>query len=487
MRIDICPENTILRLAVATSIRQLIQIGLFLVALPLTVGLVSAIYQVNQLHDVTRDTLRETTSAIAAGRALVTLALNMERIAGQFSVLAEDELFERYKKQRGPFNGTLDKLLKLSLQATAAEHLKELQESEAELYQYLYVSSSSKRKPEQTAPEITLYRLANRLQLDINHTVARRAEQLEQRSKRVQNLLWLQALVLIPLAMLLLIFFGILITRPLNELSLAIRRMSAGNYADVIAVSGPEDTRELGQRLEGLRQQLANLEQQKLTFLQHMSHELKTPLTSLREGVSLLRDRVAGPLTDTQSEVLDILDANGQLLQKEVEALLDFNQALHDERLAVPENLQLDELAQQCIEKQRLPLRAGNIQLQQALIPATVHGDAKQLLTVMDNLLSNAIKYAPAHTLIQMRIHSTADSVLFELMDQGPGISDSEAEHIFEPFYQGAIARRGAVSGTGLGLALVQRYVTLHNGTVTLEKSEQGAHFVVALPLVTHG
>lgn len=472
-----------MRLAVATSIKQLIQIGLFLVALPLTVGLIMAIYQVDRLHEATAESLQETTNAITAGRSLATLALNMERIAGQFSVLAEKELLERYKRQRGPFNGTLEKLSRLSLQPAAASRLTELQNKEHELYQYLYTSSSAAKKTHTKKPDVSLYNLANKLQLEINRTVAARSKKLEQRSRRVQRLLWSQALVLIPLAMVLLIIFGVLITRPLNQLSQAIRLMSAGNYTDEIDVSGPEDTRELGLLLERLRQQLADLEQQKLTFLQHVSHELKTPLTSLREGVSLLQDGVIGPLNETQSEVVKILKSNGLQLQKEVEALLDFNQALHDERLGVPEDLALDALAQECIEKLSLPLRTKDINLKSSIHPALVHGDKKQLTTVIDNLLSNAIKYAPEGSSIRIQLRTTLNRAIFDIIDSGPGVNSNEAQLIFEPFYQGAIARRGTVSGTGLGLAIVQRYIVLHNGTVTLIKSDSGAHFRVSLPL----
>lgn len=476
-----------MRLVVAKSIKQLIQIGLFLVALPLTVGLVTAIVQVDRLHEATSDSLRDTTDAIAAGRSLVTLALNMERIAGQFSVLAEDELLQRYERQRGPFHGTLDKLGELSLRPAALTELSELQAGEAQLYQYLYEASSTQQALPPQAAQISLYNLANQLQLGINRSVASRAAELERQSRQVQRLLWLQALVLIPLAMLLLIVFGVLITRPLTQLGAAIRRMGAGNYAEEIELSGPEDTRELGQRLDRLRQQLADLEHQKLTFLQHVSHELKTPLTSLREGVSLLQDGVTGPLTETQAEVVEILEHNGQQLQKEVEALLDFNQALRDERQGLPEDLCLAQLARESIERQRLQLRTRRLRLEPELQDAPVHGDRKQLATVMDNLLSNAIKYAPQGSKIDVRVQCRAGRALVDIIDAGPGISATEAEHIFEPFYQGAIARRGTVSGTGLGLAIARRYVTLHSGTLALKESERGAHFRVSIPLAQHG
>jgi len=476
------------RIVVATSIKQLIQIGLFLVALPLSVGLATSIYQVDRLHEATSATLHETTSAIAAGRSLVTLALNMERIAGQFSVLEEKEQLQRYKRQRVPFSGTLNKLAKLSLRDTAQLHLSKLRNSEEELYQYLKNASEvGVQQTELEEPDISLYALANKLQLGINRSVAAKATQLEQRSKSVQNILWLQALVLIPLAMMLLIIFGGLITSPLNQLSQAIRRMSTGNFTEPVTISGPEDTRELGTRLDKLRTQLSNLEQQKLSFLQHVSHELKTPLTSLREGVSLLQDGVLGQLTDTQTEVVDILNTNGQQLQKEVEALLDFNQALLEEKQSTPEEFNLSALLHDCMESQHLQLRAREITIKSDLKVAKVRADKKQISTVMDNLLSNAIKYAPPSSTVQLNMTTTSSTVHVDIIDSGPGVDADDAAHIFEPFYQGAIARRGTVSGTGLGLAIAQRYITQQNGTLALQNSGQGAHFRVTLPLRLKG
>ena len=101
----------------------------------------------------------------------------------------------------------------------------------------------------------------------------------------------------------------------------------------------------------------------------------------------------------------------------------------------------------------------------------------------MDNLLSNAIKYSPRSSTIHLHVSNHTTHAQIDIIDDGPGIQPSEAERIFDPFYQGKLARRGRVSGTGLGLAIVQRYVTLHNGQVTLEQSEEGAHFRVTLPL----
>src|SRR3989441_11255059 len=114
--------------------------------------------------------------------------------------------------------------------------------------------------------------------------------------ERAQRILWLQLAATIPLGVLLAAGVTLLIARPIRQLDQAIRRLGAGEFEGDIRVGGPADLKYLGGRLEGLRERLIELEQQKRLFLRHVSHELKTPLTALREGSEVLADETAGAL-----------------------------------------------------------------------------------------------------------------------------------------------------------------------------------------------
>ncbi len=119
------------------------------------------------------------------------------------------------------------------------------------------------------------------------------------------------------------------IVRPIAAIDNAIRQLGGADFSNPISVRGPEDLRYLGRRLDWLRRRLEEFETQKSRFLRHVSHELKTPLTALREGAELLNDQVAGPLAPPQRQVVSIMRDNSIKLQRLIEELLDYQRALH--------------------------------------------------------------------------------------------------------------------------------------------------------------
>jgi len=117
------------------------------------------------------------------------------------------------------------------------------------------------------------------------------------------------------------------LVRPLRNLERAIERLGEKRFDQPVVVGGPADFRQLGRQLDWLRQRLAELEDDRERTLRHVSHELKTPLTALREGVALLQDEVPGTLDATQREVVAILQNNVIALQRQIEGLLSLNAA----------------------------------------------------------------------------------------------------------------------------------------------------------------
>ena len=112
-----------------------------------------------------------------------------------------------------------------------------------------------------------------------------------------------------------------------------------------------------------------------------------------------------------------------------------------------------------------------------------MEGDERQLASIADNLIANAVRYTPDNGRLTVNLNAQADQVLFDVIDEGPGIPAQEQTHVFQPFVQGENQVREVISGTGLGLAIVARYTELHGGDVSILPSDKGTHIRVTLPV----
>ena len=297
---------------------------------------------------------------------------------------------------------------------------------------------------------------------------------------------WLYlALATAAIALALAILFAVLIARPIRQLDQAIRRMGTADFTHRIEVNGPQDLRYLGQRLEWLRSRLHDLEEQQNRFLRHVSHELKTPLTAVREGAELLRDNVGGKLSAEQREIVRIVRQNTLSLQKLIEDLLTY----HQTRAMEPQTVgpvALPEVVRRVLTEHKLAAFARMVTFEQQLAPALVLGDADKVRTIVDNLVSNAIKYSPRSAPIVVSLGVDGGFAVLDVIDRGPGIDPQERERIFDSFYQGAAPVDGRVKGSGLGLAIAREYALAHGGRIEVRDradGERGAHFRLWLPL----
>ena len=293
---------------------------------------------------------------------------------------------------------------------------------------------------------------------------------------------------MIPSALLMIAGFTYLLARPIRDLDAAIHRLGEGKLAKRIHVSGPHDIEMLGEQLDWLRQRLISLEDQKTRFFQHVSHELKTPLTALREGSDLLGDEVVGKLNDEQREVARILKQNSLTLEKLIQDLLTYSQTQSADRLDKKvafevKPLQLKDLIDEVVELQKIAIVAKSLTVRRECEKTSYQGDPEKLRVVIDNLLSNAIKYSPVGGTVILRLGKHKETAVIEVIDNGPGIPQEDRDRIFDPFYRGKAATKSGTKGTGLGLAIVRDYVEMHHGTVKA-LAAAGAHFRVILPKV---
>lgn len=231
---------------------------------------------------------------------------------------------------------------------------------------------------------------------------------------------------------------------------------------------GPADVRQLGRRLEWLRLRLAELDADKARFLRHVSHELKTPLAAMREGVALMEDGVTGPLNEPQREVARILRQNTAVLQGQIEDLLRFNTAAFDARRLVRRPVSLTALIADQVEMQKLQWQARRLTVEVTGEPLQVEVDADKLGTALGNLLSNAIRFSPVGGRIVFAVSQWPGRARIDITDSGPGVAPADRARVFEPFFRGERQPSDASRGSGIGLSIVQELVRAHDGQIDL-------------------
>jgi len=264
------------------------------------------------------------------------------------------------------------------------------------------------------------------------------------------------------------------LSRPITSIENVIERLGESRFEEPVNVRGPADLRRVGRRLDWLRRRLSELESERERTLRHVSHELKTPLTALREGVALLQDQVAGPLEGAQQEVVDILQHNVMTLQQHIESLLRLNAASFEARRLCHRPLQLKKLLADAIQGHELQIQARRLVVLPKAPALTRSLDGDKLLVVLDNLLSNAIDFSPEGGVIRIEAEVSGDRLRIVCSDQGPGIAPEDAERIFEPFVQGARPSPIPRQGSGVGLSIVRELLTAMGGSIELSTGNQG-------------
>lgn len=222
-------------------------------------------------------------------------------------------------------------------------------------------------------------------------------------------------------------------------------------------------------------------------FLRRLDHELKNPLTIIRLGVANLQDRLArqSEQTDSLARVAEQVNRL-QTLVEVLRRLAELGE-LELERAPVDLQVVLEEALALACDADVRTAREVDVRMQQVPWPiGPVSGDHDLLVLAFRNVLDNALKFTAAGDQVEVRATEDGPMAVVEVADTGPGIPPEELPHIFEELYRGRNARD--IPGSGLGLALVQRIVVLHDGKVTVRsRVGQGTLVMVRLPLVPEG
>lgn len=234
-------------------------------------------------------------------------------------------------------------------------------------------------------------------------------------------------------------------------------------------------------RLAKANEKLLTLDRMKNEFFANVSHELRTPLTLILAPVDEL---LSQELQDGLRDTLTVIRRNAERLLRLIDDLLDLARLeVGGLRLVVAE-LDLVELVDKVVASCRPAARARGIELSRmSSTVSNIWGDSHRVEMVLMNLLGNALKFTPAGGRIEVRLAPKDGGAAISVSDTGPGIPDTERKRIFERFYQIEGSQRRRFGGAGIGLALANELIRLHDGSLELEsKVGEGSTFTMNIP-----
>ncbi len=287
------------------------------------------------------------------------------------------------------------------------------------------------------------------------------------------------AVIGLVIAVLLAVLIARSIARPLQTVAKAAAEVADGHYNESVPIRGPNEVRAVAQAFNSMSDKVRVEQRSQQDFLANVSHDLKTPLTSIQGYSQAIIDGIGNP-----TQAAGIIREESERLNRMVVELTDLAR-LQAGRLSMKTSpIDIGQLTAAVAQRLSIMAQEKGVELDvSAPSMPEIAGDGDRLVQVVTNLISNAIKYTPSGGKVIVKTQVRRNGVELIVEDTGQGIPASELPRIFERFYQIDKAR-GPQRGTGLGLAIVQEIIQAHGGTITVSSpgENRGSIFTVWLP-----
>jgi two-component system sensor histidine kinase CpxA len=273
------------------------------------------------------------------------------------------------------------------------------------------------------------------------------------------------------------------LTSPVKKLKSVVQSFAEGNLEARVAPqlgSRRDELADLGREFDHMAERIAALISSQKRLLADISHELRSPLARLTVALALARKN-----TTTKGEsALDRIEMESERVNALVGQLLALTRLESGAERVPPETVVLEDLLEEVIDDanyEAKPLHKEVRVLQ--LSPSRVRGSSELLRSGIENVIRNAIRYTAEGTAIEVSLTTRLDHAIVTVRDHGPGVPESELQHIFEPFYRVGEARERSSGGVGLGLSIADRTIKLHGGSIRAENVKDGLLITIGLPL----
>jgi len=305
-----------------------------------------------------------------------------------------------------------------------------------------------------------------------------------QRLSSLQSRMILYFLLAAVAAMVIALVFSRLLTKPLAALTRSIQRMGRGDFSVRVPVKGSSEIRRLSETFNTMSEKLEMLDTSRNQFVSNASHELKTPLATMKillEGIIYQPDMDPEMRTEFLTDINREIDRLNSIISDLLTLVSMDSKAMRLKRTTFS-------LAQVVSDTARLlmPVAERNHQELKIVLndKCEMYADCPKLTQVCYNLMENALKYTQEGGSIRVRLIRSGRDAVLTVSDNGPGIPKEDQTHIFDRFYRVDKARSRDTGGTGLGLSIVHQMVLMHGGSISVESEEgHGSTFTVELPI----
>lgn len=274
------------------------------------------------------------------------------------------------------------------------------------------------------------------------------------------------------------------VTRPIASLTRGIERVGQGDFSGRVEVKGRSEMARLARAFNEMSQKVETLDQSRNQFVSNASHELKTPLTTMKILLeSLIYQEDMDPAL--RAEFMEDINKEIDRLTMIIGDLLTLVQIDSKKMKLRREMMKLSDVVREAARRLRPLAEEHGLELAVSISEeGSMFADSAKIQQVVYNIIDNAIKYTPEGGQVRVTLSRSGKDAMLKIADSGVGIPQEDIPHIFDRFYRVDKARSRDTGGTGLGLSIVQQIVRLHGGSVTVESEVgKGSVFTILLPL----
>jgi two-component system sensor histidine kinase GlrK len=449
----------------------------------------------SQINEVTQSILTINNRMIDSATKVSDIIFSQVRYERKFIISKDESFYKEFLQLQSDFDRNLDEMMLLAELPQTRSFLNNIKE----FYQNYQSLVHEEFKYLKTSHDRSFRRFSGEKEKAVN-SIIEELEKLETFTRqnttdKVKTLKeigvqWRRMTIVMTGAFLIIGFIVSLlinrsITHPLSLLEKKTKEIGKGNFKEDLNLSSPPELAGLAGAFNLMCNKLNELDKMKSDFFSSVAHELRTPLSTIKMGTSLLREGVEGPITEGQRGLLVVLEKESNRLIGMLSSLLDLSKMEAGMMSFNLEPKNISPLIDQAIGEIGPLVEAKKINLEVTVTEGLpiLKIDSERVLQALRNIIGNAIKFTPEKGRVGISVRSVDGAVEVSVADTGPGIPAGDLITIFEKFQQATTRGSPPIQGTGLGLAITKQIIIHHGGKIWAEsKPGQGSTFIFLLP-----